>query len=224
MTGVAIAAHRHQSPRRRRPPKAESEGVSNGCCAREERTAIRKASTAIGKALLAGAQCPTQAVEATPLGKKTFLETSRGEPVSSKCFGDWLRDRRDEAGLRQCMAYPPGVRRRLSRPENGAMILHCLAVLGWVTAVTTHYIKDRLVKARATPSAGSLRTDRGEADETSRVKDIPRGTRGDYDLAADRSGRLDSTSGRCDDLSMTEGVLVCNGRSAHPAAPYRKTK
>jgi hypothetical protein len=91
--------------------------------------------------------------KATPLGKKTFLETSRGEPVFSKCFGDWLRDRRDEAGLLQCMAYPPGVRRRLSRPENDAMILQCLAVLGWVTAVTTHYIKDRLVRARATPSA-----------------------------------------------------------------------
>jgi hypothetical protein len=25
------------------------------------------------------------------------------------------------------------------------MILQCLAVLEWVTAVTTHYIKDRLV-------------------------------------------------------------------------------
>jgi hypothetical protein len=90
--------------------------------------------------------------KATPLGKKTFLEMSRGEPVFSKCFGDWL-DRRDEAGLLQCMAYSPGVRRRLLRPEKGAMILQCLAVLGWVTTVTTRYIKDRLVKARATPSA-----------------------------------------------------------------------
>jgi hypothetical protein len=49
---AAIAAHRHQSRRRRRPPKAESEGVSNGCCAREERTAIRKAITAIAKPCL----------------------------------------------------------------------------------------------------------------------------------------------------------------------------
>lgn len=85
-------------------------------------------------------------IEATPLGKKTFFETSRGEPVSSNCFGDWFRDRRDEAGLRQCMVHPPGVRRRLSRPEKGTMILQCLAVLGWVTAVATHYIKDRLAK------------------------------------------------------------------------------
>jgi nucleotidyltransferase/DNA polymerase involved in DNA repair len=35
-------------------------------------------------------------VEATPLGKKTFLETSRGELVSSNCFGDWFSNRRDE--------------------------------------------------------------------------------------------------------------------------------
>jgi hypothetical protein len=107
-------------------------------------------STAIGKPLLAPAQRPKQVIEATPVGKKTFLETSRGEPVSSNCFGDWFRDRRDEAGFRQCMVHPPGVRQRLSRPEKGTMILQCLAVLGWVTAVAKHYIKDRLAKARAT--------------------------------------------------------------------------
>jgi hypothetical protein len=37
----------------------------------------------MGKTLLAPAQRPKQVVEATPLGKKTLLEMSRGEPVSS---------------------------------------------------------------------------------------------------------------------------------------------
>jgi hypothetical protein len=39
-----------------------------------------------------------QVVEATPLGKKTFLEKSHGERVSSNGFGDWFRDRCDETG------------------------------------------------------------------------------------------------------------------------------
>jgi Transposase len=38
------------------------------------------------------------------------------------------------------------------------MILQCLAVLGWVTAVAKHYIKDRLAKARATRTSQAGRT------------------------------------------------------------------
>jgi hypothetical protein len=108
--------------------------------------------------LLAPAQRPKQVIEATPVGKKTFLETSRGEPVSSNCFGDWFRDRRDEAGLRQCMVHPPGVRRRLSRPEKGTMILQCLAVLGWVTAVAKSRQAYQALKSLATH-----KTDRNDA-------------------------------------------------------------
>jgi hypothetical protein len=97
-------------------------------------------------------------IEATPVGKKTFLKTSRGEQVSSNCFGDWFRDRRDEAGLRQCMVHPPGVRRRLSRPEKGTMILQCLAVLGWVTAVAKSRQAYQALKSLATH-----KTDRNDA-------------------------------------------------------------
>lgn len=44
-------------------------------------------------------------IAATASGTKTFLVTSHGKPFAAKGFGNWFRERCDEAGLPQCTAH-----------------------------------------------------------------------------------------------------------------------
>ena len=46
-----------------------------------------------------------QALEAVPRSNMTFLMTERGAPFTSAGFGNWFRDRCNEAGLPQCSAH-----------------------------------------------------------------------------------------------------------------------
>src|SRR5262249_49603073 len=46
-----------------------------------------------------------QALAATPRTNLTFLVTERGAPFTSAGFGNWFRDRCNEAGLAQCSAH-----------------------------------------------------------------------------------------------------------------------
>jgi integrase len=46
-----------------------------------------------------------QALDALPRSNLTFLLTERGAPFTSAGFGNWFRDRCDEAGLPQCSAH-----------------------------------------------------------------------------------------------------------------------
>lgn len=62
-----------------------------------------------------------QAIEAMPtVGISTYLVTEFGKPFSKAGFGNWFRDRCDEAGLPQCTAH--GLRKAISRrmAEQGA--------------------------------------------------------------------------------------------------------
>lgn len=45
------------------------------------------------------------ALEAVPRSNLTFLVTERGAPFTTAGFGNWFRDRCDEAGLPQCSAH-----------------------------------------------------------------------------------------------------------------------
>jgi len=44
-------------------------------------------------------------IKASPVGDLTYLVTSYGKPFTSNGFGNWFRDRCDEAGLPQCSAH-----------------------------------------------------------------------------------------------------------------------
>ncbi|MCW2284720.1 integrase [Rhodoblastus acidophilus] len=44
-------------------------------------------------------------LDATPCGAETFLQTEYGKPFTSNGFGNWFRDRCNEAGLPQCSAH-----------------------------------------------------------------------------------------------------------------------
>jgi len=72
-------------------------------------------------------------VAASPCGDLTFLVTEYGKPFTAAGFGNWFRDRCNEAGLPQCTAH--GLRKmgasRLA--ENGATEHELMAVFDWKT-------------------------------------------------------------------------------------------
>lgn len=84
----------------------------------------------------------------TPRENLTFLVTAHGRPFTSNGFGNWFRDRCDEAGLPQCSAH--GLRKAASRR---------LAELGktnqQIKAVTGHKTDSEV--SRYTAAADQLR-------------------------------------------------------------------
>ncbi len=54
-----------------------------------------------------------EAIEATPTGETTFLVTQHGKPFAPAGFGNWFRDRCNEAGLPHCSIH--GLRKALTR-------------------------------------------------------------------------------------------------------------
>ncbi|WP_441267677.1 tyrosine-type recombinase/integrase [Bradyrhizobium sp. 215_C5_N1_1] len=72
-------------------------------------------------------------LEKTPRSNLTFLVTQYGKPFSAAGFGNWFRDRCDEAGLPQCSAH--GLRKAAARrlAEVGCSNQQIKAVTGHVT-------------------------------------------------------------------------------------------
>lgn len=72
-----------------------------------------------------------EVIEATPTSDLSFLVTQYGRPFTANGFGNWFRDRCDEAGLPDCTAH--GLRKagatRLA--ERGATAFQLMAVYGW---------------------------------------------------------------------------------------------
>jgi integrase len=73
----------------------------------------------------------THIVAASPCGDLTFLVTEYGKPFTSNGFGNWFRDRCDEAGLPQCTAH--GLRKAGATiaADNGATVNQLMAMYGW---------------------------------------------------------------------------------------------
>jgi integrase len=65
------------------------------------------------------------------VGTETYLVTEAGRPFSKAGFGNWFRDRCDEAGLTHCSAH--GLRKAIARrlAENGATQKMIKSVGGW---------------------------------------------------------------------------------------------
>ncbi len=74
------------------------------------------------------------AIESTPTGDLTFLVTRYGKPFTAKGFGNWFRDRCNEANLPHCAAH--GLRKAGATilAENGATTAQLMAVYDWSTA------------------------------------------------------------------------------------------
>lgn len=67
------------------------------------------------------------------LGSMTFLVTEYGQPFSEAGFGNWFRDRCDEAGLPQCTAHGLKKAGATIAAENGATTRQLMAMFDWDT-------------------------------------------------------------------------------------------
>jgi integrase len=72
-------------------------------------------------------------IDASPTGDLTFLVTQHGKPFSAAWFGNWFRDRCNEAGLPHCSAH--GLRKAGATilAEKGATPHQLMAIYGWLT-------------------------------------------------------------------------------------------
>jgi integrase/recombinase XerD len=70
------------------------------------------------------------AIEAAPSGHMTFLVTEYGRPFTAAGFGNWFRDRCDEAGLPNCSAH--GLRKATAArlAERGATAHEIMSITG----------------------------------------------------------------------------------------------
>lgn len=74
-----------------------------------------------------------QVLDASPLGELTFLVTEHGRPFAVAGFGNWFRERCNEAGLTHCSAH--GLRKAAATvaAENGATAHELMSIFGWLT-------------------------------------------------------------------------------------------
>lgn len=72
-------------------------------------------------------------LDVSPLGELTFLVTDQGKPFTVAGFGNWFRDRCNDAGLTKCSAH--GLRKAAATvaAENGATAHELMSIFGWLT-------------------------------------------------------------------------------------------
>jgi len=103
----------------------------------------QKTSTTSGKVLtIPLLEQLREVLDASSLGVKTFLETGQRKPFTANGFGNWFRDRCNEAGLDHCTSH--GLRKvgAVIASENGATIPQMMAIFGWeTTQLAAHYSK-----------------------------------------------------------------------------------
>ena len=100
--------------------------IRNGCLV------FVRAKTNVPVELPLVAELQTVLESTSLIGATTFLVTSHGKPFTPAGFGNWFRDRCDEADLRQCSAH--GVRKAAAAraAENGATTHELMAMFGWL--------------------------------------------------------------------------------------------
>jgi integrase len=102
-------------------------------------------------------------IAATPTGDMTFLMTEWGKPFTANGFGNWFRDRCNDAGLPQCSAH--GLRKAGATiaAERGATDRQLMAMFGWESArqATTY----TAAADRKRLAADAARLVAGEQDE-----------------------------------------------------------
>jgi integrase len=104
------------------------------------------------------------AIDASPTDRLVFLVTEFGKPFTANGFGNWFRDRCDEAALPQCSAH--GLRKAMSRrlAEAGVTNLQGRAVTGHKT--------DRMFAHYAAEADRSQLADEAMANLEKRVRHI----------------------------------------------------
>lgn len=91
-----------------------------------------------------------QIIDASETGDLTFLVTAHGKPFTSAGFGNWFRERCNEAGLRECSVH--GLRKAAASrlAELGCTEHEIMAITGHTTSKeVTRYTKGASQRARA---------------------------------------------------------------------------
>lgn len=70
------------------------------------------------------------ALEAADTGNLTFLVTEYGKPFTANGFGNWFRDRCDEAGLRHCSAHGLRKAAAASLAQAGCSVHEIMSITG----------------------------------------------------------------------------------------------
>lgn len=87
-----------------------------------------------------------------------FLMTEQGRPFSAAGFGNWFRDRCNEAGLPECSAH--GLRKAGAAlaAENGATPHELMSIFGWLTLKEAERYTKAASRRRMSARAGQLLT------------------------------------------------------------------
>lgn len=102
----------------------ETKGANSHALSRKKRSAPKQRVIPIVPEL-------REVIDATPSGQLTYLVSANDLPYKETSFGNWFRDRCDEAGLKHCSAH--GLRKAGAKiaAENGATAHQLMAIYGW---------------------------------------------------------------------------------------------
>ena len=89
---------------------------------------IKKRRTVVQKPLL---PILKEIITYSPCGSMTFLQTEYGKTFTEAGFGNWFRDRCDEATLPQCTAHGLKKAAATIAAENGATDRQLMAMFDW---------------------------------------------------------------------------------------------
>lgn len=107
-----------------------------------------------------------QIIASSPCGSLTFLETHQGKPYTPAGFGNWFRERCDEAGLPQCSAHGLKKAGATIAAENGATTKQLMAMFDWTTISQAEvYTRKADQKRLAGEAMGLINLDRSGNDD-----------------------------------------------------------
>ena len=113
-------------------------------------------------------------IAGSPTGALNYLESEYGKPFTAAGFGNWFRDRCNEAGLPHCSAH--GLRKAGAAiaAENGATDRQLMALFDWTTAAhATKYTEAANRKRMAATAANLLVRDQIANTELSHLSVPP---------------------------------------------------
>jgi integrase len=100
-------------------------------------------------------------IASSPCGSLTFLQTEYGKPFTPAGFGNWFRDRCNEAGLPECTAHGLKKAAATIAAENGATTRQLMAMFDWDTiGMAEIYTKAAEKKRLAGEAMGLINLDR----------------------------------------------------------------
>jgi len=87
-------------------------------------------------------------IDASSCGLTHYLVTQYGKPFTDNGFGNWFRDRCNEAGLPHCTAH--GLRKcgASLAAENGATVNQLMAIYDWSTPAQAKIYTDKADRKR----------------------------------------------------------------------------